>query len=68
MQDAAAHADCLPAQRASETLARVTFDVQRSALHSRAGEGARIAANGQLSARHQTASFDADFPFDANGA
>src|ERR1700722_12019580 len=66
MQDAAAHADGLPAQRTSETLAGVAFDVQRSTLHSRASEGANMAANGQLSARHQTASFDSDFPFDAD--
>src|ERR1700722_1625872 len=68
MQETAAHTDRLAAQRASETLARVTLDVQRSAFHTRAGERARIAANGQLSARHQAPGFDADFTLDADRA
>ena len=68
MHETAAHADRLAAQRTSKPLTGVALDFQRSAFHSGARERARIAANCQLSARHQSDGFDTDFPFDADGA
>src|SRR6185437_1090921 len=68
MNEAAAHADRLAAERTSEPLARVAFDGERPPFHAGARERAGGAANGQSSARHQAAGLDAGLPFDPDRA